>query len=461
MRWENIGSLWLVTMSPSTLASAFTGLFLLPLLGAEHPRLDFALGVLEQSRGNASLAAEKFEAARQADPLALPLVERAVSARMAANDRPAAVKLYRDLAAAKPEELSIQLVYVDFLDHQGNGDVLARSLAAETLQAAQVRFPAHPEIVRRMFQHAQAAGDKPRQLELLEQLRRDDPASTLLYIALSKSLFDAEDAAARAALDDRFLETFEANPTRADLARATSDHFQNTGRVDRAIEILEQHVAVAPSSLDLRTRIGILLFSAKRDAEGEATLKEVLTINPNQALAHQTLAKFYRLREQPENARHHASELLKLRGGAAADFLKLANEWLAADHPKEARILLERALFDHPAHRELAEQLAISTRRDPETRAQAARLFREVDAAKPATAKSRPEFLVEFAHALIDQGDTRSAEEHLRTAIRNFPATAPKETAAALRQLAGIWEKENRNMDAARSLRQRADALDR
>jgi hypothetical protein len=49
----------------------------------------------------------------------------------------------------------------------------------------------------------------------------------------------------------------------------------------------------------------------------------------------------------------------------------------------------------------------------------------------------------------------------LRSAIKSFPPEAKKETAAALRRLALLWETESRNADAARALRQRADALDR
>ena len=91
----------------------------------------------------------------------------------------------------------------------------------------------------------------------------------------------------------------------------------------------------------------------------------------------------------------------------------------------------------------------------------ASRLFREAEAIRPADAKLEPAFLVESAEAMLDQGQTKAAEERLRSAIRAFPAEAKKETATALRRLALLWETENRNGDAARALRRRADALDR
>lgn len=439
-----------------TISLAFTW----QISAAENPRIEFAFGVLDDKRG-VNTANDHFEKARLADPLALPLVQRSVRQRLAAGDRSGAVKLYRDLAAARPDDLGVQLTYTDFLDQQANGDSLARKLSIDALEAALAKFPGQPQIIRRLFEHALPAANKKRQLELIGMLSKDDPESVLLYVSLSRRVFEAKDAEARDLVDQRLLGAFEAHPEIPLLARTASDHFRDSDRPDQAIDILKRHVVATPSSLEMRTRLGILYFTAKRDAEGEVALKEVLEINPRQSLAHQALAKFYRLRDKPEPARFHAGELLKIRGGSVAEFIKLANEWLAANEPKQARILLERAIFDHPAHPELTEKLAIASHRDPESRGQAARLFREAEAAKPVNAKTDPAFLMESAEALISEGQSKSAEERLRSAIRSYPAGATKETAAALRRLALLWETENRNADAARALRQRAESLDR
>lgn len=210
------------------------------------------------------------------------------------------------------------------------------------------------------------------------------------------------------------------------IARRASDHFHNTGRTEQAIEILKQHTIAAPSSLDLRTRLGILFFAAKQDAEGETTLKTVLEIHPRMGLAHQALAKFYRLGEKAEPARFHAGETLKIRGGSPDDFLKLAAEWLTADRPRDARILLEKAIFDHPTNYELASKLAIAAHRDPEKREFAARLFREAESLRAIDEKTDPEFLLESAEALISQSQSKAAEDRLRAAIRAYPAEAKK-----------------------------------
>jgi uncharacterized protein (TIGR02996 family) len=437
-------------------------LLILPLIAtlmADDARLEFALGVLEESRGHEATAGKHFETARLADPLALALVRRAVDARMEAGDRAGAVTLYRNLADARPDDLAVQLVYADFLEQQGKGDSLALKLADETLGKALEKNPKNTEVIRRLAEHALAAGDCGRQEELMEMLSPDVSAAAILYASISRRLAGPDDQTARAKVDQRFHRALKFSPADPLLARAASEHFRETGRLAEAIQVLERHVKAAPSSLALRTRLGVLCFSTKRDAEGEAALKQVLEISPHQALAHQALAKFYRLREMPDPARVHASELLKIRSGSPADFIKLADAWLAANQPREARLLLEKAAFDHPESSDILEMLATATRRDPATRGQAARLFREAEAARQPDAPVTPAFLLESAEALIDSGQSKAAEERLRTAIRALPAEATHETAAALRRLAQLWETENRNVEAARALRQRADAL--
>ncbi len=432
------------------------------LMAAASPRLEYATGVLEELRG-VSTARDHFEKARLADPQARPLVQRAIKERLEVNDRSGAVKLFRDLATARPDDLGIQLDYADFLRDQGGGDALALKLSADTLDAALKRYPGHPQIVRRLFQQAKARGDKDSAAKLLASLASDDPESVLLFASLSKSLYEATDTEASRERDRRFLLAINASSEDPVLARAASDHLHDANRADEAIRILENHVIASPSSLDLRVRLGVLYFEAMRNLEGEAALKEVLAIFPKHALAHQALAKFYRLNHQPTPAREHAGELLKIRGGSVAEYLKLANECLDANEAKSARLLLEKAVFQYPDRPELAIRLAIATQRDPETRGKAARLFREAESLLAATPNfpSDPDFLMESAEALILQGQSKAAEERLRSAIRAFRPEAKKPTAAALRRLAGLWESENRNAEAARSLRQRADALDR
>lgn len=440
-------------------------LFLLSLPGLpqESPRLEFARGLLDQSRAKKDEAAQRFEAARLADPTAMPLVERAARTKLADGNLAGAVTLYRDLANALPERLSAQLLYADFLRDEGGGDGLAERMASEALENALHRFPGSPAILSRLFRSSEARSDRKRSLSLFESLIETpplDPAAMLMAADWARVLFPADDTAARNRLDALFKSSVEAHPRHQELARTASEHFRKTKRLDEAIAILQTHATAAPSDLELRTRLGILQLSANQTAAGEATLKEVIAIDSRRALAHESLAKLYRQQQKPELARPHADAVLKIRGGDPAEFITLADEWIAAGQAKPARILLEKALYDHPTDPVIAAKLAIASRRDPETRGQSSRLFREAEALIPADAKPDPAFLSESAEALIDEKRLPAAEERLRKAIKAFPPDAKKETALTLRRLAGLWESQGKNADAASALRKRADAMD-
>ena len=429
-------------------------------LAAENPRVDFAFGVLEETRGRDERAAEYFEKARQLDPTAAPLVRRAVDRLLESGKRADAIRLWQELAAARPDDGAIQLAYADFLIREGRGDALAIQLATDTLTAQLAFHPGSPEVIRRLCSIYQNQGGLPRCRELAAQLAPDDPAAVLLFADLSRTLDDRDDAAARQEVARRYDLALERIPEHAGLARAASEFHRNAGDRDKAVDALARHIAAAPWSLDLRARLGILLFSAKRGPEGERVLLDLLAIHPRHGQAHQALAKYYRMEGNAEAATRHAGEALKVRGGDPADFLKLADEHLAANRPREARLLLEKAVFDHPEHLDLLMKLAVASQRDPESRARASRLFREAEAAAPEGGITDPLFLTGSAEALIASGQSKAAEERLRAAIRLHPPEAKKETAATLRRLASLWETENRNHDAARALRQRADALD-
>lgn len=421
------------------------------------PLGDFARGVLEETRGHDG--GEWFARAYAEDPDAWPLASRIAKARFAEGDIEGASTAYREFALAHPERLAAQLAYADFLRESTPGDGFAAKLAGDTLEAALGRFPDHPGVLRRLFRTYEERGLRERSLELFES--QAEAGAALLAAEMAGTLFPADDDTTRARIDAIYRRGMERRPADPGLARAASEHFRTSGRLDEAVEMLGLHAGAAPSSLDLRTRLGVLLFAAGRGAEGERVLGEVLAIDPRQAVAHQALAKYLRKEGRAEEARPHAAELLKIRGGEPDDFTTLAAELIGAGRPREARLLLEKGLYDHPDEPEIAAALAIATRRDPETALAAARLFREAETLSGTDGPAaRPEFLREFAACLLEAGETAAAEDRLRTAIKLYPPEEKAGTAAALRALAAIWQAEGRNAAAARSLLRRADALD-
>ena len=423
--------------------------------------LDFSCGVLERERGNADAASALFAKAYEADPLAMPLVRIIAESRMEEGDRAAALETYERVMAARPDEAFIALEYGDFLGDVGKGDTLAQRKREGIYGKVLEAMPGAYIAVERLIRVARERGDDGRARELLEMLATDTEQAVSYYVATTKSLYDSRDEAAASRIDARFAEAMDSHPEWSGIARAASDHFRQTGRLDEAIGILRKHMEVRPSSLDLKIRLGILLFSAKQDVEAVQVLREVLEVHPKKALAHESLAKHFRQKGMLDEARGHAAELLGIRGGTSEEFLELADELSAANEFRAARILLEKAVFRHDEDAKLMMKLAIATSRDPDTKDSAARLFREAEAMLGNPADMEPAFLLESARGLLAQGQVKAAEERLRNAIRTFPKESKKETAAAMRALADIWISENRNLDAARALISRAEAMEK
>ena len=315
------------------------------------PKLDFAYGILAGQRGDRAAEAAAMEKARAGDPLAFPLVTRVAEQRHAAGDLEGASTLYREFARDQPLRLEGQLAYADFLRSASPDDDFAAKIARDTLEAALKNFPGDLDVRSRLFRIYESLEQRDRSLAVFESLAGPDAGirETLMAVDMARTLFPKDDAASRSRMDDFLERACGRSPENRLLARTASEHFRTTGRLPEAVGILADHVAAAPSSLELRTRLGILQLAAAREAENLSGVE-----------------------------------------GPAGD----------------------------------------------------------------------PVFLQEFAETLLESGQPRPAEERLRAAIRAFPAERKKETAGALRRLAGIWRQEKRNGEAAESLLQRADSLD-
>ena len=423
--------------------------------------LDFSYGVLESERGNPERAMGYFEAAYAQDPLAMPLVRKIVNMKMESGDKPGALAAYEKVIAARPEDAGVRIEYGDLLGNIGRGDGLADRKRVEAYLEVLNLMPGEVLPIERLIRFAREKGDDDKARELLETLNLDSQEAVRYYISTTKSLYDSKDEAAKKRITDRFEKAMQDHPHWAGIARAASDHFREAGDLKLAIRMLDLHTTAVPSSLDLRIRKGILHFVAGEDEAGVKALKDVLAIHSRKALAHESLAKHFRINGLTAEALHHSVELLKIRGGTAEEFEELAVELLAAGKSRDARLLLERAVFNHSENARLMRQLAVATARDPESKDKALRLFREAENMMTDSSEVDPNFLLEFSQELVAQGQSQAAEERLRSAIRIFPKTATKETAAALRSLAGIWNAEGRNADAARALISRAEALEK
>ena len=434
------------------------------LLHAEDTALgrrEFAQAVLASMRGDDEQQAKHEEAARIAHPTAVLLGSRRAQRLLEQGDVKGASTIYRDLAAARADSLRTQLLYADFLRSTGKEDDFALGLAMKTLENALPQFPGDAQILERLFRLYEQKSQREKSLAIYRNYLSQVGADPIVAENFSRVLFDADDAKSNAEIDRLFVDRMNKAPENSVLARAASEHFRTAKQLDQAIAMLQLHVDVAPTSLDLRVRLGILQLSHAQQAEGEKTLLEVLRIAPSLFLAHQTLAKLYDKQNKPEDARLHRAEVLKIRGGDAEEFRQLGREWTDAGQHKNARILLEKACFYYPKDVELAYLLASATRRDPETASRAPALFRIAEALGGSQPIKNPMYSREAAEAFWQAKNYVQAESQLRQAIKLYPPEEKKESAAAMRLLASWWQQQGKNAEPAKALLQRAEMLEK
>jgi predicted Zn-dependent protease len=428
----------------------------------------YAKGIFAELEGDTKTARKHFEATLASDASSFTLARKASNFQLADDDLPSAAKTLRTYADSQPGHLQSHLYYADFLEQYASRDAIAQQAVTELLIGANERFPNEYGVYTRLINLHENLGENEKSRAVFNAQFEVEGAGPQHWMSLgpiARTLLPGDSPELKEKLDLIAAKTVETGVGIPMAARSASDYYRKTGRMEEAIAVLQKHLEIQPDSLALRTRLGLLQLYAKQVDEGLKTLQETLQIDPDQILAHRSLAHYHARNDQAEKALYHSAEVLRIAGGAPEDFLELADQYLELKKPHEARLLLEKARFDHPESPALAARLAIATLRDGDTTT-AARLFRQAEAlAKESDDPTDKEYLdadfqLEFAGSLRAAGDIAAAESRLRDAIRGIPPEQPKKAARALRELARLWIEQDKNLAPAASLLKRAESLE-
>ena len=429
---------------------------------------EYAKGVYAELEGDTKTARQHFEATLEADPDSFTVANKTAMTQLQLKDMAAASGTLRHFATTHPEDLGPQLHYADFLNQHATRDAIAQKVAIELLEGANTRFPHQHAIFSRLINLYENTGQTDKSLALFRAQFDAPEADAFHWMSLApiaKTLLPGDAPELTERLDLIAAKTAETGIAIPQAARSISDYYRKSGRLEQAIAILEKHVRAVPNSLSLRIRLGLLLLAAKRDEDAERTLLEVLDIDSDQVLAHRALSRFYQDRNQIDEALYHRAEALKIAGGHPSEFLELASEYLDNGQPHPARLLLEKARFEHPDNPGIAARLAIATLRDGKTR-EANLLFRQAESLAKESIDPEAkrwldaDFQFEFANSLRDAGDLPAAEDRLRASVKSTPADKPLLKARALRELARSWLDQDKNQGPAVSLLRSAESLD-
>jgi len=342
---------------------------------------DFAKGVLAERKGDNEKAVEFYRGVRKEDSDSFFLARKESGTQSSLGDMEGAVQTMREFAERYRENLAAQFSYVDFLKQVSGRDENARKLAVETMEEAWENHGLNEGVFNELLSGYEAEEAREKSLGLFDDFKAkegDEASYWLTRLRAASVLMDGSseafqeekgrcyDGLRQMGLEDDFI------------ARKVSEYYRQQGDLEEAIAVLSEHVEKVPSSTSLMTRMGILQM-AKGDVEaGKRTFIDVIAINPREALAHASLAKHYEKEGQKSLALELRSESLKISGGTPMEFLNLANQYLEYGDAHPARLLLEKARFDHPEEVEILAKLSVATVRDGMVR-EAGRLFRQVE----------------------------------------------------------------------------------
>lgn len=452
-------------------------LTLLPLWADNTVNLSlYAKGVFAENQKDWQEARDRYEETLANDSNSYPLVKKVVAFQSYRpkndpnfQDIPAAASTLRTFATNNRQHLPSQLYYSSFLRQHARHDQIASQASRETLELANKNFPHSHNVFGPLINLYEDLEHRDHSLRILnEQLNaaNNDPHHWLALIPIIKTLYPADDPQYSAHLNQAMSKVAEHGLHRADIARRVSEFHRENRRMEQAINVLQKHLQLSPSSHSLRTRLGLLHLSNKDEAQGEKDLLDVIVIDPDQSLAHSSLAKLYLKHDKPLLALHHRAEVLRINGGAPSEGIALANQYLDLQKPHEARLLLEKFRFHHPDSPGIHARLAIATLRDGMT-PEAARLFRQAEALASESSDEEDQkyldadFQIDFAKTLIEAGDLPSAETRLRQAAQGLNLdTEPQKYARAVTALAKLWNDQKKNEAPAKALLQRALLLD-
>jgi TolB-like protein/Tfp pilus assembly protein PilF len=127
-----------------------------------------------------------------------------------------------------------------------------------------------------------------------------DPNLASGYLALATVQIDRDwdwDAANTSVMKAAALE-----PGNAEVLSIRSFLSRESGKLDQAIKLKEQMVALDPLRTDSHSTVGYLLYAAGRYDEAHAALQKALDLNPQAAFVHLTLGKMLIAEGKPELA---------------------------------------------------------------------------------------------------------------------------------------------------------------
>ena len=201
---------------------------------------------------------------------------------------------------------------------------------------------------------------------------------------------------------------------------ALADYYTSTNRPKEAAAILDKLAATKESYALAKARLAAIDYTEGRAAEAHTILDELLKREPNSRIALVLKGRLLLLEKKPDEAMGLAKAAIAADPERASDgqFL-LAQAYLAVGRAEEATDALRQAIKLNP--RAVGAQIALAR-----VYASKGQKLPAIELAQQAvvSAPLNPEARLALVRAVLANGDTRRAEQEVRSLVSRFPTSA-------------------------------------
>ncbi len=252
------------------------------------------------------------------------------------------------------------------------------------------------------------------------------PAFWLAMTSVARDAFPLDDPDTRAVylsvVSGCMKKSVALAPEDPAVLEAAADLYARLQMPEKAADCYKRLTAQQPGNLTARRKLGQCLRLTGDIAGARQLFGDLLRIDESDSVAHRALASILETAGVPREALRHRMELLRIDGGTATDYLKMAGQLADAGMDDERRLTLERGCFAHHGSPRLAIAFAGALHRAGSVEEAVAEFARSVGLA----AKHDPDALddayyVARAACARDAGERETAAVHFRRAIDKTP----------------------------------------
>lgn len=426
-------------------------------------------GLSAESRGNLDEARRQHLEALRLDPGHLRLAARLAAWHAVEGEWEEALALLEMAAQAVPDRPDGLLALSEFCArYQDRRPDLAEQALA-TAEAAVARFPSHAVVHGHLIKLHWRRGAREAAAAALEQAAarpEQDPRYWLGLAGAALPVWPPAEPGNRDTLLALFRRARALAPDDPSVAEPLADFLALYGGLDEASALYQELVTRRPEHLKAREKLARTLALTDRRAEAVEVWQKILGIDPQNETAHLALARHLSQAGDPASSLRHRAEALRWgRGESLRDALRLVRDMFAADQPRQALPVLERAEFKAPGSPEPPYLAALAHRAlgdPPRALAAFARAAAVAEATDPQTSAAflGEGFFFDWATTASLAGQIDEAEKKFRESIARVPPQSPERAAKSYNGLAYLWLENDRNVGEAGPLVERALKLD-